>query len=204
MAKFITFEGGEGVGKSTQLGLLKEYIAKTGQKAVFTREPGGTPLAEKIRGLILREKMSAECEAGLFAAARADHIDNFILPKLAKGYTVICDRYIDSSIAYQGYGRKLGEKRVLDVNFYAVEKCMPDAVVFFDMNPLKSWRRQEGIVVENDRMEAEKDAFHAEVYRGYKILAAKNPAYICVVPENDVKTTAEKIVRALRERGMLG
>ena len=133
MSKFIVFEGGEGVGKSTQLEYFRDYLAKTNQKAVFTREPGGTPLAEKIRHLILTEEMSAECEALLFAAARAEHINNFIKPNLEAGNIVVCDRYIDSSIVYQGYARDLGEEKVLTYNMYAVNNCMPDAVIFLDM-----------------------------------------------------------------------
>ena len=114
--KFITFEGCEGVGKSTQLRLIREYLEKTNQNVVFTREPGGTPLAEKIRNIILTENMCAETEAELFAAARCDHIRNLILPALNDGKTVICDRFVDSSLAYQGYGRNLGYERVKDIN----------------------------------------------------------------------------------------
>lgn len=201
--KFITFEGCEGVGKSTQLRLIKEYFEKTGQDAVFTREPGGTPLAEKIRELILHEEMSAECEASLFAAARSEHIDNFILPALNAGKTVICDRYVDSSIAYQGYARGLGRERVTAINGYAFRKCMPDAVVFLDMNPLTSWRRQIGNVVENDRLEAEKDEFHLAVYRGFKELAATESRYIRIEPDEDKLVTSGKIIDALRARGII-
>lgn len=203
MAAFITFEGCEGVGKSTQLKYLKEYLEQTGQDAVFTREPGGTPLAEKIRDLILKEDMSAECEALLFAAARADHIDNLILPALREGKIVVCDRYIDSSIAYQGYARDLGEEAVLTLNRYAVQNCMPDAVVFIDMNPLASWRRQKGKTVEDDRMEAETDGFHLSVYRGFRELSEKYDRFIPVVPDVDKSVTAEKIRNALIEKGLI-
>ena len=203
MSMFIAFEGCEGVGKSTQLRFLKEYLTESGQDAVFTREPGGTPLAEKIRDLILHEEMSAETEALLFAAARNDHIDNLIDPALAKGKTVICDRYIHSSVAYQGYARGLGKDAVLALNAYAVQKRMPDAVVFLDMNPLESWRRQKGKVVENDRMEAETDAFHLAVYKGFKELAAEDERFICIVPDVDKAVTAKKIRDTLIERGMI-
>lgn len=201
--KFIVFEGCEGVGKSTQLRLIKEYLEKTGQDAVFTREPGGTPLAETIREIILREEMNAECEANLFAAARSEHIDNFILPALNEGKTVICDRYIDSSIAYQGYARGLGRDRVTEINEYAIRTCMPDAVVFIDMNPLSSWRRQKGKVVQNDRLEAEKDEFHLAVYRGFKELAATENRFVCVEPDEDKLITNRKIIDALRERELI-
>ena len=201
--KFIAFEGCEGVGKSTQLRFLKEYLEKTGQDAVFTREPGGTPLAEKIRELILTCEMPAETEALLFAAARADHIDNLILPALSEGKIVVCDRYLHSSVAYQGYARGLGEETVFSFNRYAVEKCMPDAVVFIDMNPLESWRRRKGHVIENDRMEAEKDEFHLRVYEGFKYAEKNRDNFLPVIPEEDKRETGAKIVAALRQRGLI-
>lgn len=201
--KFITFEGCEGVGKSTQLKYLKEYLEETGQDAVFTREPGGTPLAEKIRGLILTEEMSAESEALLFAAARNDHIDRLIVPAVKEGKIVVCDRFLDSSIAYQGYARGLGEETVLQINSYAVKTKLPDAVVFLDMNPLTSWRKQKGKVVENDRLEAEGDAFHLAVYEGFLKMAEKDDRYIRIVPDVDKAVTAKKIRDALIERGLI-
>ena len=201
--KFIVFEGCEGVGKSTQLRLLKEYLEKTGQKAVFTREPGGTPVGEKIRSLLLGEEMSAECEALLFAAARCEHIDKVILPALEKGELVVCDRYVDSSIAYQAFGRKLGRKRVEEINAYAFASCMPDAVVFIDMNPLNSWRRQKGKIVENDRMEKESDGFHLAVYLGFKESASSTDRFISVIPDEDKLVTASLIVNALKAKGLI-
>lgn len=201
--KFIVFEGCEGVGKSTQLHLLKEYLEKTGQKAVFTREPGGTPVGEKIRSLLLGEEMSAECEALLFAAARCEHIDKVILPALERGELVVCDRYVDSSIAYQAFGRKLGRKRVEEINAYAFASCMPDAVVFIDMNPLNSWRRQKGKIVENDRMEKESDGFHLAVYLGFKESASSTDRFISVIPDEDKLVTASLIVNALKAKGLI-
>ena len=201
--KFIVFEGCEGVGKSTQLRLLKEYLEKTGQKAVFTREPGGTPVGEKIRSLLLGEEMSAECEALLFAAARCEHIDKVILPALERGELVVCDRYVDSSIAYQAFGRKLGRKRVEEINAYAFASCMPDAVVFIDMNPLNSWRRQKGKIVENDRMEKESDGFHLAVYLGFKESASSTDRFISVIPDEDKLVTASLIVNALKAKGLI-
>lgn len=203
MKGFIVFEGCEGVGKSTQLRFLKEYLEKVGRPAVFTREPGGTPLAEEIRQLILTKPMSAETEAALFAAARCDHIDNLILPSLREGKLVICDRYIDSSLAYQAYARGLGEDFILKMNDYAVRSCMPEAVVFLDLNPLESWRRKKGKVIENDRIESEADAFHLAVYDGYKKLAAKCDRYLCVESNIDKNVTAQNVLKALRERGVI-
>lgn len=201
--KFIAFEGCEGVGKSTQLLLLKDYLERTGQQAVFTREPGGTPLAEKIRAIILGEKIPAETEALLFAAARADHIVSVIMPALCDGKIVVCDRFLDSSLAYQAYARNLGEERVLNFNAFAVENCMPDVTLFIDQNPLESFRRQKGKTVENDRMECEPDAFHLAVYDGFKVLADKYARFECVVPEEQKPATNAKIVAALIKRGVI-
>ena len=203
MKGFIAFEGCEGVGKSTQLRFLAEYLRGIGREAVFTREPGGTPLAEKIRGLILTEEMSAETEAALFAAARCDHIDNLILPSVKAGKLVVCDRYIDSSFAYQAYARGLGMEFVEKMNEYALSVCMPEAVIFLDMDPLHSWRRQKGKVVENDRIEKEADAFHSAVYAGYKELAAKNDRFVSITTDKDKAVTAARVVAALKERGVI-
>ncbi len=201
--KFIVFEGCEGVGKSTQLKFLKEYLSTTGEDALFTREPGGTPFAEEVRKIILTSDMGAESEALLFAAARCDHIDNLILPALNTGKTVVCDRYVHSSLAYQAYARKLGRERVEEINAYALNNCMPDAVVFIDMDPLKSWRRLKGHVVQNDRMERESDEFHSNVYRGFCELREKSEKFISIVPEGDKNATAQKIIDSLKVRGLI-
>lgn len=200
---FVSFEGCEGVGKSTQVKYLEKYLTSIGQDAVFTREPGGTPLAEKIRNLILTENMSAESEALLFAAARADHIDNVILPSVNAGKMVICDRYIHSSLAYQAFARGLGEEKVLAYNAYAVDNCMPDVTVFIDMNPANSWRRQKGSVVPDDRMEKESDRFHQAVYQGFLALAKDSRHFISVVPQSDKEATARSIIDALKARGVI-
>ena len=201
--KFIVLEGCEGVGKSTQLRFLKEYLERTGQDAVYTREPGGTPLAEKIREIILTSEMDAETEALLFAAARCDHIQHKILPAMDEGKLVVCDRYLDSSLAYQGFGRDLGYDKVLEINDYAVKHCLPDGVVFIDMNPLDSSRRRKGHVVENDRMEREKDEFHLRVYEGLKHAEKNRSNFLSIVPEVEKDATHRKIVDALRSRGLI-
>ncbi|HOO22613.1 MAG TPA: dTMP kinase [Clostridia bacterium] len=201
---FITFEGCEGVGKSTQVRLLTEYLTATAQAFIVTREPGGTPLAERIRELILTMEMDIYCEANLFAAARSEHINKVILPAISEGKLVICDRYIDSSVAYQGYARGLGEKTVLDINKSAYENCMPEYTVFIDMDPTNSWRKQKGKVIQNDRMEKENDEFHLKVFHGFKELAAKYPdRYISIVPECDKLATNQKIIGELKKRGVI-
>ncbi|MBO5773985.1 MAG: dTMP kinase, partial [Clostridia bacterium] len=142
--KFVTVEGCEGVGKSTQLRLLKEYFEREGIPAVFTREPGGTPIAERIREILLDKKLavSPRIEAELFAVARMEHINNLIKPALEQGKVVISDRYIDSSLAYQGVARELGIDNVYEINAYARDNCMPELTIFIDMDPANSWRKQ--------------------------------------------------------------
>lgn len=203
MPKFIAFEGCEGVGKSTQLRMLRDFLVARGVAVECTREPGGTETAEMLREIILRREMSAECEAALFAAARSEHIDGLILPALAAGKTVLCDRYVDSSVAYQGFGRGLGRRRVEELNRYALERCMPDGVVFIDQNPLESWRRKSGKTIENDRMEAENARFHLEVYRGFLELCETEERFIRIEPDEDKAKTAEIIRERLMSRGLI-
>jgi dTMP kinase len=203
MDRFITIEGCEGVGKSTQIKYLKEYLELTAQPAVFTREPGGTVVSEKIRDIILKEEMSPLCEAHLFAAARIEHIEQVILPALAEGKLVVCDRYIDSSLAYQGCARGLGVDKIMQINDFAVNNCMPQYTVFLDMNPLNSWRRQKGKVID-DRMEEESEEFHLKVYEGFKKLSEMFPErYICIAPQEDKQRTAQSITAALKNRGII-
>ena len=135
---FITFEGVDGCGKSTQMSLLSEYLSEKGIDAVLTREPGGCPISEKIREILLSKEsgeMTDYTEAMLYAAARVQHIDEIILPSVQNGSVVLCDRYIDSSVAYQAYGRGLGLDTVMQINRYAAEKCMPDYTLMFDVSP---------------------------------------------------------------------
>ena len=201
---FITFEGCDGVGKSTQVALLKEYLEKTNQDALFTREPGGTALAEKIRGILMDEtvKMTALAEAYLFAAARAEHMKAVILPALEEGKIVVCDRFIDSSYAYQGAARGLGQEVVADINKYALFGRLPDCTVFIDMNPLNSWRKQKGKTVE-DRIEIESAEFHLGVYGGFRKLAKESGRFVSIVPEQEKADTARLILNALRARNLI-
>ncbi|MFI3229822.1 MAG: dTMP kinase [Bacillota bacterium] len=201
---FITFEGCEGVGKSTQLRLLQEYLLSTGQEAVFTREPGGTEIAEKIRDIILSTDtdISPLVEAYLFATARADHMDKVIIPALKAGKIVICDRFVDSSEAYQGSGRNLGLQTVEEINRLALQGVTPNCTIFIDMNPATSWRKQNGRVVENDRMELEADEFHQKVYLGFKELSTR-ARYASIVPQENKYATSSSIIAALRQRGLI-
>ncbi|MDE7453790.1 MAG: dTMP kinase [Clostridia bacterium] len=168
--KFISFEGCEGSGKSTQIRLLAEYLDKTGVPYIVTREPGGSEIAEKIRGIVLDGKnknMSDECEALLYAAAREQHLSEIIIPALNEGKLVICDRYVHSSLAYQGYARGLGEEYIKAINSRVIKEYMPDVTLFLDISPDAAFNRKHG-ADKDDRMEQQGMEFHRLVYKGYK------------------------------------
>lgn len=203
--KFITFEGCEGSGKSTQLRLLSQYLDKAGIDYILTREPGGSPISEQIRGIILDGKnmeMCDECEAHLYAAARIQHLKDTVIPALEKGKLVICDRFVDSSLAYQGEARGLGQEYVAAINKDALEKYSPDLTVFLNIPPDEAFKRKHG-ADENDRMEKQGLEFHMRVYGGYLKLLQKYPR-ICAVECGGTKfETAEKIVTLLKEKGII-
>lgn len=200
---FVTFEGSEGVGKSTQLRLLKEYLDKSGQQALYIREPGSTEISEKIRGVILDKANSAMTdmtEALLYAASRAQLVREVIKPALAEGKLVLCDRYIDSSVAYQGYGRELGADVVKAVNANAIDGCMPDVTVFLDLPPKSNWRGTRRA----DRIEEQPDDFFERVYQGYLAEIALSPSrFVCIKPDFDKFVTSKHIIEALRQKGAI-
>ena len=200
---FITFEGCEGVGKSTQLNLLREYLEETGQEAIFCREPGGTPIGEQIRKVILNpenKEMADVTESILYAASRVQLISQVILPALKEGKIVVCDRYVDSSIAYQAYARGLGVDLVKKINYFAVENCMPDVTIFLDRSPAESFRATPG----DDRMEQETREFHNKVYEGYKAeIGTSNGRIVAIKPDLDRNITKQMIIDVLRERGAI-
>ena len=204
--KFVTFEGCEGVGKSRQISLLKEHLEKNGVKYYFTREPGGTDISEKIREIILDGNnlaMTDECEALLYAAARAQLVKEEILPRLKKGELVFCDRYIDSSLAYQGKARGLGYELVKKFNSFAMENAMPDITVFLDLSPAEAFNRKGG-ADGKDRVELSGIAFHERVYKGYKELAEIYKDRFLVIDASGTKEqTHAKILNALTEKGII-
>ena len=173
---FISIEGPDGSGKSTQIENIKKFFADKNLEIVFTREPGGSAIGDRIREILLDnncKEMDYMTEAMLYAASRAQHVAQVIKPALETGKIVICDRFVDSSIAYQGYGRKLGDA-VAVINSYAVAGCMPDVTFLMKLDPgigksRVSSRNQE------DRLESEKVAFHQEVYNGYLQIEKENP-----------------------------
>lgn len=204
--KFITFEGCEGSGKSTQLRLLGEYLNEKKTDHVFTREPGGNPVSEKIRAIILDRNnagMTDECEALLYAASRVQVLNDVIKPALQEGKLVVCDRYVDSSLAYQGIARGLGLEFVESINSYAMKNFMPDATVFLDIDPVSAFKRKHG-ADKNDRIERAGLAFHEKVYKGYKILEKRYPErFISVDCSGDKYSTHKKIIKILKDRGII-
>ncbi len=204
--KFITFEGCDGCGKSTQLKMLSEYLTENSVAHVFTREPGGGKISEAIREILLNGKnteMTDECEALLYAAARMQHLADRVEPALAKGKLVVCDRYVDSSLAYQAYARGLGVDFIGRINAKALEKYPPDVTVFIDLTPEDAFKRKHG-ADENDRLEQAGMAFHKRVYDGYKALEKAYPERIVAV---DGKQTPQEIfaqvLQILKERNCL-
>lgn len=203
--KFVTFEGCEGVGKSTQLRLVKEDLARAGVDAVFTREPGGTAIAEKIRSLILDPDnvgMDAVTELLLYAAARRQHTMELIEPALAAGKTVFCDRYIDSTFAYQGFARGLDLDVVHALETIAMGDVQIDLTIFLDVDPGVGFARKGG-ADPNDRLERENAAFFQKVYAGFRRAAAENERIVAVSAPGTKYDTHETIMRLLRERGIV-
>ena len=175
---FLALEGGDGAGKSTQAALLCRALEEGGRTVVRTREPGGTPIGETLRSLVLEHghgDIDARTEALLFAASRAAHVHQVILPALRRGDVVVCDRYIDSSVAYQGAGRGLGAQAVLDVNLWATEGLRPDLTVLLDVDPAEGRSRRTAGAATEDRLESEPDGFHAGIRAAFLDLARLAP-----------------------------
>ena len=204
--KFITFEGCDGCGKSTQLRLLSEYLTENGIPHIFTREPGGGKISEAIREILLSGKnmeMTDACEALLYAAARVQHLSDRVEPALQEGKLVICDRYVDSSMAYQAYGRGLGAEFIGQINGYALKHYTPDVTVFIDLTPEAAFLRKHG-ADENDRLEQAGMAFHKRVYEGYKTLAKECPERVVSIDGNQTpQKIFEAVVKTLKDRGCL-
>ncbi len=177
---FITIEGGDGSGKSTQIDLLTAYFDQHGYEVLLTREPGGTIISEKIRGIILDKdhmEMADMTEALLYAAARAQHVQEYIIPNVTSGKMVICDRYVDSSVVYQGHARGLGIDAVEAINSYATVGLTPDLTILLDLPPdvgLQRKKQQKAL----DRLELQADSFHIKVAEGYRLLAKRHPERI--------------------------
>ena len=199
---FVVLEGGEGVGKTTQLTLLETWLKDGGHRVVRTREPGGTEIGERIRTLVLdhgQGEVDPRTEALLMAASRAAHVEQKIRPALASGSVVLCDRYVDSSLAYQGAGRGLGVKPVERVNDWATDGLLPELTVVLDLAPELARRRRSARDggVDGDRIESAEDDFHATLRHAFLDRAARAPQRYLVL---DAAAPVDHIQNSIRER----
>ena len=205
MNRFITFEGGAGCGKSTVLKAIKERLESEGVSVVLTREPGGTPIAEQIRNVILDKgntAMDGRTEALLYAASRRQHLVEKIWPALQEGKTVLCDRYLDSSLAYQGGARGLGIDEVLSINLFATEGTYPDLTLLFDLEPEQGLARiAANQNREVNRLDLEKLDFHHQVRNNFLALAKRYPdRYVIIDASQPLADVIEDAYKAIKER----
>ncbi len=200
--KFITFEGSEGSGKSTQIEWIKKYLFEKNKKILFVREPGGVAISEKIRKLLLdvkNEGMSSSCEMLLYMAARAQLVDQEIIPALKKGMIVLCDRFLDSTLAYQGYGNGVDMKMIKKVGSYATQDIQPDLTIIFDIDAKLGLSRIQGA---KDRIEQRSITYHNKVREGFVQLAKAYPKRIKLINANkereeihgQVKSAVDKLL----------
>ena len=195
---FISFEGGDGAGKTTQLESLAEYLRELGYEVVTTREPGGTELGKNIRQLLLfGGDVSPKAEALLYAADRAHHIATRVRPALERGAVVLADRYLDSSVAYQGAGRVLDAAQIRDLSLWATEDALPDLTVLLDLDPASARARLDADDKPFDRLESEQADFHARVRKAFLELAAAEPERFLVL---DATLPADDLAAAVRAR----
>ncbi len=201
---FITFEGGEGSGKTSLIERLKLALSNIGIDVVTTREPGGSFIAEQIRKIILdnqNTEMKAHTEALLFAASRAQHLDEVIIPAQQAGKMILCDRYLDSSIAYQAYGRGLGEEFVRKVNSYALDH-MPDLTFYIDIDPTIGIERvKKNRIHKSDRLDVETQEFHKRVREGYLTLVCNDTKRVIRIEGNQtLDALFEQVFAKIKER----
>ena len=201
---FITFEGGEGSGKTTVIQTVAEQLTKQGYKVLVTREPGGIPIAEKIRGVILDKahtEMDSRTEALLYAAARRQHLVEKVSPALDTGHIVLCDRFIDSSLAYQGIARGLGIEEVWAINQFAIGEFMPELTLYLDVSPEVGLERIAlNRANEVNRLDLEKKSFHERVRMGYLLLAERfNERIVTINAEQSKRLVLEHSLAVIHE-----
>lgn len=199
---FITLEGGEGSGKTTQARRLCERLTAHGLDVLHTREPGGTLLAERLRSILLDhsvETIAPEAEAYLIFAARRQHVDHVIKPALARGMTVICDRFSDSTMAYQGYGRGLDLRVLRTMNDWATGKLAPQLTLLFDVPVAVGLSRRRGRAATQNRLDREAERFHRKVRAGFHALARREPRRIMMI---DSTQPLESVAQTVEERVM--
>ncbi|WP_392507999.1 dTMP kinase [Naumannella halotolerans] len=196
---FVVFEGGDGVGKSTQQRLLAERLTEAGIAQLTTRQPGGTPAGATIRSILLDPAtgdLAPKAEALLYAADKAQHVHEVVRPALARGEVVVCDRYVDSLLAYQGAGRVLSSSEVAEISDWATDGLLPDLTVLLDLDPV----RGVADIVAKDRIEAAGADFHQRVREGFLSLAGADPGRYLVLPARDDRSAiAEVVWRRVRE-----
>ncbi|WP_076681231.1 dTMP kinase [Microbacterium sp. RU33B] len=195
----MTLEGGDGVGKTTQSTLLEEWLTSQGRTVVRTREPGGTDVGNLIRDIVLhhRGEVAPRAEALLYAADRAHHVATLVKPALARGEVVIQDRYLDSSVAYQGAGRELDPGEVRELSLWASDHALPDITVLLDLAPVLARRRLDADDKPFDRLEAEREEFHVRVREHFLALAASEPGRFLVL---DAARPAGELAAEIRAR----
>ncbi|HEX2704914.1 MAG TPA: dTMP kinase [Candidatus Lustribacter sp.] len=192
---FVALEGGDGAGKSTQATLLRDWLVARGRRVVVTREPGGTQVGQQIRQVLLHgDHVAPRADALLFAADRGQHVETLVRPALERGHDVITDRYLDSSVAYQGAGRDLGADEVRRLSLWAVRDLLPDLTVLLDVSSTTG-RSRRGET--HDRLEREPDGFHERVRRHFLDLAAAGPSRYLVL---DAGRPEHELARAIQER----
>ncbi len=199
MGYFITFEGGEGAGKSTQIQLLHDYLCGNGYMVVCTREPGGTPFAESIRALLVTDNgyyLSAACELALFIASRLHHVQTVIKPALQQGKVVLCDRYVDSTLVYQGIAGNLGFDTIWRAHevLMGADFLIPDATICLDIDPKQGLNRSQGGDKNEDRFEKKTVDFHNKVRQGFLHIAATSDRYTVIDADDAVENIFKAIV----------
>lgn len=195
--QFITLEGPDGSGKTTVSKIVVDQLIKEGYKVLLTREPGGVDISEQIRNIILDKKntkMEARTEALLYAAARRQHLIEKVLPAIEEGYIVICDRFVDSSLVYQGVGREIGIDKVYEMNLFAIEDIMPVKTIFFDIDYIEGLKRIQKNNRETDRLDLDTNDFHKKVYDGYQQICDKYKNRIVKI---DASQTIDNVVRSV-------
>lgn len=203
---FITFEGNDGAGKTTVCRAVEKALMEKGYAVLYSREPGGSRIAEAIRNILLDTKnkeMDARCEALLYAASRRQHLVEVILPALQEGKIVLCDRFIDSSLAYQGVARDIGVDSVWSINDFAIDGHMPEKTIFLSVS-VKTGQERMDLRGDKNRLDLEKSAFHQKVREGYQMLCEKYPERISVIDaEKDINTVVnaalEEVLKVVKQ-----
>ena len=200
---FITFEGGEGTGKTTQINILKKYLEDQGLEVIITREPGGVISAENIRTVIFDNEIDPITETMLYAAARREHYIKKIKPALDAGKIVICDRFIDSSIVYQGIVRGVGVDLVENINKYAINNVEPDLTIFFDLDPETGLKRVSLRNEQMNRFDKESLDFHLKVRKGYNLLSKTRNRFVLIDASKGIEDVTKQIINIMKISGVV-